>query len=123
MAASRGVFEGVLGQELLVKLALGSVEKMPFVEEELAQLKSKVVRLLAGQGFQLKRSAQDRGDVPIDFRFLQLLLQAAEDPEVGPRRVRCGGARRPGPYWKLSAQGVRSSNSKNTRHVRSTPVW
>ena len=31
----------------------------------------------------LVRTANDRKEVPIDLRFLQLLLRAAEDPEVG----------------------------------------
>ena len=34
-------------------------------------------------GLELKRAENDRRDVPIDFRYLDLLLKAAEDPEVG----------------------------------------
>ena len=69
--------------DLLVRLALGKVESILFDADEVARLKTKVVEYLAGQGYGLVWTANDRKDVPIDLRFLQLLLRAAEDPEVG----------------------------------------
>ena len=72
---------GSLG--LLVRLALGKVENMAFDADEVARLKAKVVEYLAAPRYGLVSTANDRTDVPIDFRFLQLLLKTAEDPEVG----------------------------------------
>ena len=48
----------------------------------------------------MKSSPQDRTDLPIDYRFLELLLDASGDPEVGlglfARGVRVGpGSRLP----------------------------
>ena len=49
-------------------------------------------------GLDLKREENDRRDVPIDFRYLDLLLKAAENPEVGmgqfSQRVRVGPSAR-----------------------------
>ena len=86
--------------ELLVKLAVGQVESDPFSTSEIGALKEDIVRSLAMHGMGLQRSAQDRKDVPIDFRFMQLLLKAAGDPDVSlgdfARGVRVGpGARLP----------------------------
>ena len=75
---------------LLMKLAMEKVETCPFDKAEIAELKGNVVASLASDGFELRRQHGDREDVPIDFRFLGLLLSAADDPEVG-----------------LGAQGVR----------------
>ena len=46
------------------------------------------------------RTPDDRTDIPIDYRYLQLLLVAAEDPEVGLGDIASGvrvgpGARLP----------------------------
>ena len=72
---------------------------------------------LASMGIDLERSTGDRDDVPIDFRFLDLLLRAAEDPEVGignfAKGVRVGPGvrmpRLPALYkrkkkWRLASQ-------------------
>ena len=40
-------------------------------------------RPLAEQGLLLSRQKDDRDERPVDNRFLQLLLSAAEEPEVG----------------------------------------
>ena len=85
---------------LLMELALGRVEKSPFKEEEVLALKEAVLREPRTFGHSLKTSPTDRKDVPIDFRFLELLLELAEDPEVAigsfPGGVRVGpGVRMP----------------------------
>ena len=68
--------------QLLMDLALGKVQHSPFEAESLSRLKTEVVSELAARGLQLHRSADDRADLPIDYRFLQLMLTAADDPEV-----------------------------------------
>ena len=67
---------------LLTRLAMGQVTESPFEEEAVARLKEQVVRALAEQGLHLNRQPEDRKGLPVDYRFLQLLLSAAEDPEV-----------------------------------------
>ena len=42
-----------------------------------------LIDIAAGCGFLMRRQKGDRTDVPIDFRFLDLLLRTAGDPEVG----------------------------------------
>ena len=69
--------------ELLSRLALGQVSSSPFDPAAIRNLKKQIIAFLAEQGFQLHRDAKDRQDVPVDFRFLQLLLTASEDPETG----------------------------------------
>ena len=69
--------------ELLVNLALGRVQENPFSEKDIQDLKRDVIDELERAGLDLKREENDRRDVPIDFRYLDLLLKAAEDPEVG----------------------------------------
>ena len=67
---------------LLMDLALGKVSSSPFSLESIAALKFDVVSDLASQGISLMPSDEDRKDIPIDYRFLQLLLTAAQDLEV-----------------------------------------
>ena len=86
--------------DLLARLALGQVPSSPFVLEKVAELKSKVIDYLSTQGIHLQRTPEDRSDLPVDYRFLHLLLSASEDPEVGrgefSRGVRIGpGTRLP----------------------------
>ena len=45
-------------------------------------LRSKVMDTLEARGVSLVRGPTDRGEVQVDYRFVQLLLTAAEDPEV-----------------------------------------
>ena len=68
---------------LLMELGLGRVKATPFDEEEIRALKGEIISCLTGSGLELKKENGDRKDVQIDFRFLDLLLRAAEDPEVG----------------------------------------
>ena len=67
--------------ELLMNLALGRVKSCPCNQSDVSALKQEVVRALEQAGFELRRADEDRRDVPIDFRYLDLLLRAAEDPE------------------------------------------
>ena len=46
-------------------------------------MKNDVIAQLEGRGLLLGRVDGDREDVPADFRYLDLLLRAAGDPEVG----------------------------------------
>ena len=54
--------------ELLTSLALGKVSSCPFPNHEIEELKRGVVDYLRAEGFTLERNAEDRTDVPIDFR-------------------------------------------------------
>ena len=51
--------------------------------DDVAELKQTAIDAADSCGFQLQRKAGDRTDVPIDFRFLDLLLKTAGDPEIG----------------------------------------
>ena len=90
----------------------------PFPSDEVKNLKAEVVQCAATSGYDLRREAADRINTPIDFRFLQLLLTVAGDPEVHlgdlSLGVRVGpGARLPRlpalypakKRWRLSEQG------------------
>ena len=85
--------------ELLMKLALGRVESCPFELKSINKLKAETLVILAEHGLSLERKPGARADVPIDYRYMGLLLKAAEDPEVGmgdfATGVRVGPARLP----------------------------
>ena len=70
-------------QELLLRLAVGRMEHCPFPAGEVSQLREQVQQAMEQAGHGVRRTNGDRTDVPIDFRLLQSLLSAAEDPEVG----------------------------------------
>ena len=67
---------------LLTSLALGKVAECPFPSDEVKNLKAELVRCAEANGYELRREAADKINAPIDFRFLQLLLTVAGDPEV-----------------------------------------
>ena len=67
---------------LLTSLAIGQVSDSHFSTDSIRALKQAVVEGLATGGFSLARKEGDRTDVPLDFRYLDLLLRAASDPEV-----------------------------------------
>ena len=69
--------------DLLMKFALGKVEESPFDQKAASDLKREVIDSLSSKGYYMKSSPRDRTDIPIDFRFLELLLEASGDPEVG----------------------------------------
>ena len=74
--------------ELLMKLALGQVDKCPFDVNSVSELKQQVVETLQRDGIHMSRTSKDRVDVPIDF--LSALLTAAQDPEMGLGDYACG---------------------------------
>ena len=82
-------------------LAKGKVENCPFDAAEISSLKKGIVGDLQEEVLELGRTQGDREDVSIDFRFLGLLLRAAEDLEMGLGRLRpsgpcvAGGSRMP----------------------------
>ena len=102
---------------LLVDLALGRVAKSPFPEGDVRELKQRIITSLEGKGLQLGRVQGDRNELPIDFRFLDLLLRASADPEVhlgafaqgvkvgpGTRMPRLPALYRPKRRWRLESQ-------------------
>ena len=70
-------------EKLLVDLAMGKVEESPFPPDEIQQLKQAVISAASRAGIPILRKSGDRVDVPIDYRFLDVLLRAADDPEIG----------------------------------------
>ena len=66
--------------DLLARLALRRVESCPF--RGIQDLRLRIILALAECGLHLDRAPDDRKDVPVGFRLVQLLLTAAEDPEV-----------------------------------------
>ena len=70
-------------ESLLVSLALERVKEPPFEAKAVRELKASAIAELHGRGIHLERKTGDREDVPIDKRYLDLLLRAAGDPEVG----------------------------------------
>ena len=60
-----------------MKLAVGRVESCPFPEDSVLELKRKPVEALESTGHGLGRTAEDRVNVPLDYRLLQSLLTAA----------------------------------------------
>ena len=42
-------------------------------------LKDDVIHGLSARGSELRRTLEDRGDLPIDYRFLELLITAPHD--------------------------------------------
>ena len=70
-------------KQLLASLAIGKVETCPFPQEEVEPLKREIIQSALDCGIVLERKPGDRTDVPIDYRFLQLLLKLTDDPETG----------------------------------------
>ena len=70
-------------EKLLVDLAMGKVAESPFPPDEILRLKETVVEAAARAGISIIRKGGDRVDIPIDYRFLDVLLRASGDPEIG----------------------------------------
>ena len=66
-----------------MRLALGRVDSCPFDPASVRSLKTPTLDILSEHGLKLVRTPDDRTDIPIDYRYLQLLLDAVEDPVVG----------------------------------------
>ena len=69
--------------ELLVNLAVGRVKESPFPHEAVVSLKTRIIDQLERSGIPLARHQEDRTDTPVDFRFMDQLLRAAQDPDRG----------------------------------------
>ena len=121
-----------------MELALGRVKQCPFPNEAVSELKNEIVKVLSSRGLQLIREKGDRNELPIDFRFLDLLLRVAQDPDtqlgtfaqgvkVGPgtRMPRHPALYRPRRKWRLESQRDPTSWKKNisTRGVRTMHHW
>ena len=89
--------------KLLMDVALGRVKECPFPNEAVRELKDEVVQVLSSRGLQLKRESGDRDELPIDFRFLDLLLRAAKDPDTQLGAFAQGVPRHPALY-RLESQ-------------------
>ena len=63
-------------------LALGRVKESPFPNDAVSELNNEIVKVLSSRGIQLRREKGDRNELPIDFRFLGLLLRVAQDPDT-----------------------------------------
>ena len=93
------------------------MDKCPFLPDAVESLKKELINSAGVYGFHLERQVGDRSEVPIDHRFLHVLLRLAGDPEVGlgeySQGVRVGpGTRmprlpaffRPKRKWRLASQ-------------------
>ena len=67
---------------LLVELSVGHIKKTPFSDEAFAELEDEIIKLASSHGLELRTDQEDRDGVSIDFRFMQLVLDLAGDPEV-----------------------------------------
>ena len=104
-------------EKLLVDLAMRKVEQSPFPPDEILQLKQSVIDVAGRAGIRVLRKSGDRVDVPIDYRFLDVLLRAADDPQVGlgeyaqgvkvgpgTRMPRLPALYKPKKKWRLQSQ-------------------
>ena len=82
-------------------------------------LAQEIIEIARSHGLELHRSGEDRQNIPTDFRFMQLVLNLADDPEigigayspgvrVGPgiRMPRLPALYRPKRRWRLSGGGT-----------------
>ena len=117
--------------ELLMALALGKVEGCPFDATETDALKFELIEDMEKHELDVGRKQGDREELPIDFRFLGLLLEAAEDPEVGlgdfaqgvcvgpgSRMPRLPALYRAKRRWRLASQADPQSLSQRGRSQR-----
>ena len=68
-------------QSVLMDLALGLVHAMPFPAQDVALLRDRIVAVVRARGLALRRQVGDRDELPVDFRYIDLLLRASGDPE------------------------------------------
>ena len=89
--------------ELLVSLSLGRVSLCPFPMSSITELKNLIITRAHEQGYGLHRAEGDREDVPVDFRFTDLLLRLAWRSGNRPGCVRTGCARG---FWRENAEAA-----------------
>ena len=94
----------------LVELSLGRIVKCPFDPQSIGELKSEIVELAKSYGLELLRVEGDRVDVPIDFRFMDLVLRLADDPEKALGSYAQGSSR----SWRPHAETTGSLQTEKT---------
>ena len=103
-----------------MQLALGKVDWCPCEEDSVAQLRADIINALLPFGLRLKSSPDDRREVLLDYRLMELCLAAARDPEVHLGSfavgVRGRGLECPGSRRCTSRRG--SGDSRNKRRWR-----
>ena len=104
--------------DLLMALALRKVKTSPFPRELVARLKEQTVETLCAHGLSLDGHPEDRRDVPIDFRYLGLLLRAAGDRDVHIGDFATGV--RVGPGARLTSTVLEEDTVEAPRTVRPT---
>ena len=107
--------------ELLMRLAVGRVEHCPFDAQSVRELKDSTVEALKRHGSELRRELADRRDLPIDFRYLDLLLRAAGDPEVHLGSFAKGVRVGPGARLPKIARAVQSQEKVATPRANGPP--
>ena len=73
---------------LLMELALGKVKACPFNAEDIRTLKQETSAAMSRGGIEIVRTAEDRTDIPIDYRYLDALLKVSGRPGSLEGRVR-----------------------------------
>ena len=69
--------------ELLMKLAMGRVDSCPFESESIAKLKEETIAVLEEHGLRMERNPIEHSDIPIDYRYLGLLLKRRQITMLG----------------------------------------
>ena len=94
-------------RNLLMNLAIGRVNDSPFPKDAVESLKERISRHLDESGTPLERHEEDRSEMPIDFRFRDQMLRAAQDPDrgIGEFALRLPALYRPKRRWKSAGQG------------------
>ena len=80
--------------ELLMKLAVGRVKSCPFPEDSVLELKRKLVEALESSGHGLRRTAEDRDDVPVEGGARRAVAKTSNALR-GQTSLAAPGARRP----------------------------
>ena len=119
---------------ILTSLPLGKVEECPFNSTDIADLEQEVIENLSLRGLHLERGEGDCIDVPIDFRFIDLLLRASQHPEMAlgsfAKGVRVGPGTRlprlPALYakktkWRLPEQADPTDSSEEQSSLET--IW
>ena len=115
-----------------MNLAMGKLESSPFDDKVIRSLRLNDMDVLEARGMSLVRDPTDRSEVQVDCRFTQLLVTAAEDPEisigtfaggvrVGARLPRLPALHRGKTKWRLLEQSCPLDNLEEV--VRRDDNW
>ena len=98
-------------------------DSSPFDSKEITQLKADVVASLRGLGLQIKTSTDDSQDVLLDYRFLELLLAAARDPDVSIGSFASGVTRGTGSQTSKTSSALQGEEAlESAGAVRPSPT-